>query len=179
MREVLPGRFTMHDTRRTFRNREVPLAGLRFRAGSRFAVLPALLCALGCMLPAHAQSSGGSNGGQGQGQGNMHPYSERQDVSPLAAGDPDSMMDQRRLRALNNERQKRIVADTDKLLKLARELNEEVAKANTGTLTEDEIHKIADIEKLARNVRQRMTETVGEAPSILSPSPPPMMFPNH
>ncbi len=67
-------------------------------------------------------------------------------------------MAERRIRALNIQRQKQMVADTDKLLKLAKELNEEVAKANTGTLTQDELHKIADIEKLARNVRQRMTE---------------------
>ena len=39
------------------------------------------------------------------------------------------------MRALNTERQKQMVSDTDKLLKLARELNDEVAKANTGTLT--------------------------------------------
>jgi hypothetical protein len=108
----------------------------------------------------------------------MHPYSQHSDVSSLATVDPVSMIDQRRIRALNNERQKQIVADTDKLLKLARELNDEVTKANTGTLTQDELHKIADIEKLARNVRQRVTESVGETPTIL-PGPPPMMYPNH
>ena len=86
-------------------------------------------------------------------------------------------MAERRIRALNNERQKQIVADTDKLLKLARELNDEVAKANTGTLTMDELRKIADIEKLARNVRQKMTESVGE-PQTTIPPPVPLIFPS-
>jgi hypothetical protein len=171
----------MHETRRIIRNREVHLARLRLRASSRLAVLLALLgslvCALVCVSPARSQSSGGSNGGQGQGQGEMRPYSQRTDVSSLATGDPDSPRDQRRIRALNFERQKQIVSDTDKLLKLARELNEEVAKANTGTLTQDELHKIADIEKLARNVRQRMTESVGE-PQITMPPPGPIVFPS-
>jgi hypothetical protein len=138
------------------------------------AVLLALACGLVCAPAGRSQSPGGSNGGQGQGMGGLHPHT---DLSPLSSEDADPAMVERRIRALNIERQKQIVADTDKLLKLARELNEEVAKANTGTLTPDELHKIADIEKLARNVRQRMTEGVGGAPSMLSA--PPMVFPTH
>jgi len=138
-----------------------------------FAFLLAFVCALACAPPARSQSSGGSNSGQGQGMGGMHPHS---DLSSLSPDDVDPTMAERRLRALNNERQKQIVSDTDKLLKLARELNEDVAKANTGTLTGDELHKIADIEKLARSVRQRMTESVGE-PQTTMPPPAPIAFP--
>jgi hypothetical protein len=174
---MLPGRFTMHETRRVFRNAGFHPARLRLCAGLKGAVLLALVCglvcALVCALPGRSQSSGGSNGGQGQGMGNMHPHP---DLSPLSPDDADPAMFERRIRALNIERQKQIVADTDKLLKLARELNEEVAKANTGTLTLDELHKIADIEKLARDVRQRMTESVGE-PQTNIPPPVPMVFP--
>lgn len=160
----------MHETRRTFQSREVYAANSRLCAGMAVAVL-----LLMCALPSHAQSSGGSSGGQGQGQGNMHPYPPTQDVSPLAPEEADPTMVERRIRALNNERQKQIVADTDKLLKLAKELNEEVAKANSGELTADELHKIADIEKLARNVRQRMTDTVGGAPTMVPVQP--VLFP--
>jgi len=167
----------MHETRRAFRIAGLHPALLFLRAGLRRAFLLALICGVMCTSPGRAQSSGGSNGGgQGQGQGGMHPHAG-QDVSLVSDGDLDPVMDQRRMRALNNERQKQIVADTDKLLKLARELNEEVAKANTGSLTMDEIHKIADIEKLARNVRQRMTESVGE-PQTTIPPPAPMVIPN-
>jgi hypothetical protein len=166
---VLPGRFTMHETRRVFRIAGFHPARLRRCARMGLAVLLALVCA----SAARSQLSGGSNGGQGQGMGGMHPHPN---LSSLSPDDPDPAIVERRIRALNIERQKQIVADTDKLLKLARELNEEVAKANTGTLTLDELHKIADIEKLARNVRQRMTESVGEPQINMLP---PIPYPNH
>ncbi len=163
----------MHETRREFWTAEFHAIRLRRCASVGLAVLLALACAFVCGLPVSAQSSGGSNGGQNQGMGGMHAHT---DLSPFSADVADPAMVDRRIRALNIERQKQIVADTDKLLKLARELNEEVAKANTGTLTLDELHKIADIEKLARNVRQRMTEGVGEPQGIIPP-PAPMVLP--
>jgi len=177
----------MHETRRTFRNREIRPACLRLSAGLGGAVLLALVCGLVCALAGRAQSSGGSNGGQwqGQSQGDMHPH---HDLDAYVTDDPDPAMVERRIRALNIERQKQIVADSDKLLKLTRELNEEVAKANTGTLTPDELHKIAEIEKLARNVRQRMTEGVGEpqtamplpvSPPVPLSAPASVPFPSH
>ena len=169
-RDLQPGRTTVRETPHVFRNREERWPGLR-RIG--FAILLALAFAFMHERPASAQSSGGSSGSQGQGMGGMHPHP---DAAPLSTDDSDPMMDQRRLRALNNERQKQMVADTDKLLKLAKELNEEVARANSGTLTSDELHKIADIEKLARNVRQRMTEAVG-APQTSMPAP--LSYPAH
>ncbi len=164
----------MHETRRVFRIAGIQPGRLRLGTGMGLAVLPALVCALVCGLPGRSQSSAGSSGGQGQGQGGMHSHMPDSDLS---VGDMDPAMAERRIRALNNERQKQIVADTDKLLKLARELNDEVAKANTGTLTMDELRKIADIEKLARNVRQKMTESVGE-PQTTIPPPVPLIFPS-
>jgi hypothetical protein len=167
----------MHETRRVIRNAGFHPTRLRVLAGLRGAILLALAggfgCALLCVLPGRAQSSGGS----GVGQQPIHqPSLARPDIDSPSPDNTDPAMFERRIRALNAERQKQIVSDTDKLLKLARELNEEVAKANTGTLTMDELHKIADIEKLARNVRQKMTETVGDPQTTL---PPPMIFPTH
>lgn len=161
----------MHETRRTFQNREIRPACLRFCAGLGWVVLLALMFGLVCGLAGRSQSPGG------MGQQPIHqPSLARPDLGSPSPDDADPAMVERRIRALNNERQKQIVADTDKLLKLARELNEEVAKANTGTLTPDELHKIADIEKLARDVRQRMTESVGEPHTDM---PPPIRYPNH
>jgi hypothetical protein len=137
----------------------------------------AVLLALLCGLTGRTQSSG-SNGGQGQGQGNMRPYSPRSDLSSVAFDDADPVMVARRTLALNIQRQKQMVSDTDKLLKLAKELNAEVAAQNSGTLTTDEMHKIAEIEKLARNVRERMTDAAGQPPPAL-PASPPIMYPNH
>jgi len=175
----------MHETRRAFRNREIRPIRLCLCAGLGGAVLLALLCGLVCglasALPGRAQSSGASNGGQWQGQGDMRPH---HDLDSFATDDPDPAMVEKRIRALNIERQKQMVSDSEKLLRLARELNEQVAKANTGTLTPDELHKIAEIEKLARNVRQRMTDVVGEPQNAMPlPVPPPVpaaiTFPSH
>ncbi len=165
----------MHDSRRAFQNAGCYTTGLRLLTGLGGAILLALLCALGSGSAGRAQSNGGG-GSSGGGQG--HPsYSSHPDLNPLSEDDQDPMMAERRIRALNIQRQKQMVADADKLLKLARELNEEVAKANTGTLTEDELHKIADIEKLARNVRQRMTDETGQVPTTLPPLLP-TLYPN-
>ena len=50
---------------------------------------------------------------------------------------------ERRLSALNIERQKQMVADTNKLLKLAKELNDEVAVQMPATLTPEQLRKVA------------------------------------
>jgi hypothetical protein len=68
-----------------------------------------------------------------------------------------------------------MVSDTNQLLKLARELNTEIAANNTGALTEEQLHKIAEIEKLAKNVKERMAEGV---PQSLPPSTLPLALPN-
>jgi len=166
----------MNKTRRSFRIAGSHPTRPRLYAGVNGAILLALLCglasALVCALPGHSQSSGGSSGGQ---QPIRPPSLSHPDPDSPDDGDADTTMAERRIRALNAERQKQIVADTDKLLKLARELNDEVTKANSGTLSPDELHKIADIEKLARNVRQRMTEGAGAPQTNF---PPPMVYPN-
>lgn len=66
---------------------------------------------------------------------------------------------QKRLRALNEDRQKSMVADTNKLLRLVNELNEEIAQNSPNALTPDEIHKLSEIEKLARHVKDKMKLT--------------------
>lgn len=158
----------MRETRRVFRIAGFHPTRLSLCASMGLAVLLALFYVLVCALPGHSQSSGGSYGGQGQG---THPFSPHTDLGSPSPEDADPAMVERRIRALNNERQKEIVADTDKLLKLARELNEEVAKTNADSLTADELHKIADIEKLARNVRQKMTEGFGQPQTTMPPVP--------
>jgi hypothetical protein len=72
----------------------------------------------------------------------------------------DPVMAERRMKMLNNERHKAILSDSDKLLKLATELNDEIARSNSGALTPEQLRKVAEIEKLARNVRDKMTMTI-------------------
>jgi hypothetical protein len=69
-------------------------------------------------------------------------------------------MAEKRMKMLNNERRKSLVSDSEKLLKLATELNNEIAQTNPGSLTPDQLRKVAEIEKLAHNVRDKMTMTV-------------------
>lgn len=134
-----------------------------------------LVLAFICIPAATAQSGSGSNSGQGPTARGGFPL--RTDVDPIAGNDYDPIMMERRVRALNIERQKEMVSDTNKLLKLARELNEEVADQKSDALTPDQLRKIAEIEKLARNVKERMTSAVGGPQSVIPP--PAVVYPMH
>jgi hypothetical protein len=96
-------------------------------------------------------------------------------TDPSSAGEYDPVMMERRMTALNNERQKELVSDTNKLLKLAKEVNDEIAVRDTGGLTPEQVHKIAEIEKLARSVKEKMADGAGQpGPSVSAPA----MYPN-
>jgi type VI protein secretion system component VasF len=56
----------------------------------------------------------------------------------------------------NEDRQKELVADTDKLLSLAQALKEEVDKSNKDQLSVDVVKRAEQIEKLARSVKDKM-----------------------
>jgi len=75
-------------------------------------------------------------------------------------GDLDPLTDPHRLEqqeeARSTERQKRLVADTDKLLALATDLKQQVDKTNKNILSVDVIKKADEIEKLAHSVKERM-----------------------
>lgn len=79
---------------------------------------------------------------------------------------------EKRLRALNADRQKSMVSDADKLLKLARQLDAEVASNPTDELTTEEMRKIAEIEKLARSVKTKMAQSFTGGPQISRPIQP-------
>jgi hypothetical protein len=168
-------------------------AARAIRAGLTFLATrllhPGLVAALafGLVAIGHAQSQGvgqnGTTGGAGsQGGvgaiGGSHGFGHP-GAGPFSNGDDDvdPVMAERRMRALNTERQKQMVSDTNKLLKLAKELNEEVATTNSASFTPDQLRKIGEIEKLARNVRERMAAAAGEAPSLLPP--PTVIYPVH
>jgi hypothetical protein len=59
-------------------------------------------------------------------------------------------------KARSTDRQKRLVADTDKLLALATDLKQQVDKTNQNILSVDVIKKAEEIEKLAHSVKERM-----------------------
>ncbi|MCU1225835.1 MAG: hypothetical protein JWQ42_3928 [Edaphobacter sp.] len=55
-----------------------------------------------------------------------------------------------------SDKQKKLAADTDKLLVLATELKQEVDKTNKDVLSVGVIKKADEIEKLARSVKERL-----------------------
>jgi hypothetical protein len=99
-----------------------------------------------------------------------------QDNGPFSSGGDavDSVEAERRLKALNADRQKSLVSDTAKLLKLATELNEQIAKSNTGELSPEQLRMVAEIEKLAHNVRDKMAMSLRgpQFPGLDSPMQP-------
>ena len=90
------------------------------------------------------QQSPPGNGFPGLGR----PSGDEHTISPAIAEKQDLVR--------NTERQKRMVADTDKLLGLATELKQDVDKTNSNVLSMDVIKKAEEIEKLARSVKERM-----------------------
>jgi spore coat polysaccharide biosynthesis protein SpsF (cytidylyltransferase family) len=65
-------------------------------------------------------------------------------------------MERRQAEARNDERQKQLVKDTDKLFALASELHDEVSKTNKDMLSIEVIKKADEIQKLAKSVRDKM-----------------------
>ena len=82
------------------------------------------------------------------------------------ATETDPVFAAKRLRALNAERHKSMVSDTDKLVKLARQLDAEIASNSSDDLTPEELHKVAEIEKLARNVKAKMAQSFDDGPRV-------------
>jgi len=89
--------------------------------------------------------------GQGR-QGQGVPRSRMPDEeNPL---DPNREEKQAKLR--NDDRQKRLVADTDKILALVTDLKAQVDKSSKDAPSADLIKKTDEIEKLAHSVKERM-----------------------
>lgn len=85
--------------------------------------------------------------------------SRSQPAGPDEPPDPATIkMQQRQLKSLNALRQKRLVADADKLLRLAAELNAEVSHPEKAPISATSIQKVDEIEKLAKRVRDKMKE---------------------
>ena len=158
----------MHEGERIFPSDWSRRTGHFLRTGLKLAILLALACGPAC----RSQSGSGSSVGQSP------PYQQFPGRPGFnSSGDYDPVMAEKRLLALNIERQKQMVADANKLLRLAKELNDEVAASNTGTFTAEQLRKVAEIEKLARSVKERMI--AGSAQPQPAFSAPGFNFPAH
>ncbi len=127
----------------------------------------ALWLALVLGLPGGAQ-----NGPGGMRTPIQQPPGHRLDGGMDDTGNGADLDEEKRLRALNAERQKSMVSDTNKLLKLADELNAEISSTNSESLTRAQLHKLGEIEKLAHGVKDKMSTSV--RPMYQQPPLPPM-----
>jgi hypothetical protein len=62
-----------------------------------------------------------------------------------------------------------MVSDTNKLLRLVNELNSEIAHTSPDLLTPSQLRKVAEIEKLAHNVKDKMSTSVRGLPAFPQP----------
>ncbi len=126
-----------------------------------------------CMLATGrvwCQSGGRGNGNAGGSQqqvGTMPPLGAPSPKVPGMKGgidQPDAgnndplsgRMEDQQAKSRNMDRQKKLQADTEKLLSLATELKELVDKTDKNILSVDVIKKADEIEKLAKSVKDRM-----------------------
>ena len=131
-------------------------------AGRAFGSPEALALAMFLVLPAAAQSPGSPSG-----PSNGH-FGRQQQESQSDMG-MDGRIEARRITQLNMLRQKSMVSDADKLLRLAQELDND-AKASTPALSPaDRMRKAVEIEHLAKEVREKMTYTIGPQAEPTSP----------
>jgi len=74
---------------------------------------------------------------------------------------PDPMraeMREKMLRAVNEQRHKKMLDDANKMVQLANELKADVEKTQKDELSMEVIKKAAEVEKLAHDVQQRMKQ---------------------
>jgi hypothetical protein len=80
---------------------------------------------------------------------------------------------QKRLQMLNAAQHQSMVADTDKLLKLVADLNSQINTSNSKSLTPEQLRMVAEIEKLAHSVKDKMRLSVRSAGEFDGPTPAP------
>jgi hypothetical protein len=85
-------------------------------------------------------------------------------LDPVGMGTP--IFYEKRLQMLNAAQHKSMVADTDRLLKLVTDLNSQINSNKTSELTAEQLKMVAEIEKLAHSVRDKMRMSVRSAVNI-------------
>ena len=125
----------------------------------------ALWLALLVAVPCRGQSA--SSGGQST---NRRMQTPQVNIDGSMAGDVgDPGFEARRLRQFGVAQHKAIVEDTGKLLKLVTELNAEIIRTNPSVLTPEQLRTLAEIEKLAHQVRDKMRTSLNGVPVYPGP----------
>jgi hypothetical protein len=79
---------------------------------------------------------------------------------------------EKRLRMLNAAQHDAMVADTERLVKLVTDLNAQISNSHASALTAEQLRMVAEIEKLAHSVRDKMRMTVRTADFDSTTVPP-------
>ena len=76
---------------------------------------------------------------------------------PMTSDVPvNPQLEQEQAKLRNTDRQRKLVADTERLVALANELKSQVDKSNKDMLSLDVVRKADEIEKLAHSVKEKM-----------------------
>lgn len=122
-------------------------------------LIPLLLTCLLCALWAAPSRLQNEDEPAAPTAGAQYPPYSRDVGQPGSRDVPDEAekkMEHDREKKFNEERQAQLKRDTDKLFQLATQLKQAVAKSNENTLSLEVIKKAGEIEKLAKNVREKM-----------------------
>jgi hypothetical protein len=125
------------------------------RAGWHFGARRALALVMLLVLPIAAQSPGVPSGSPVN-RSRQQQQQDQPDSSPMS-----SSLDARRITQLNLIRQKNMASDAEKLLRIARELSNDANADSSALSPAERMHKAAEIEKLAKGVREKMTYAIG------------------
>jgi hypothetical protein len=141
----------------------------------QFAYVAAVL-GLALSLPGTTKGQMGQSPGQTTNSGQL----TRRVPDPVRDLDPSRMempgspiFYQKRLQMLNAAQHQSMVADTDKLLKLVADLNSQINTSNSKSLTPEQLRMVAEIEKLAHSVKDKMRLSVRSAGEFDGPAPAP------
>jgi len=74
----------------------------------------------------------------------------------ILGGERVKQSDEARVEAANAERKRQICADSDKLLKMATDLKDDLNKTSKDTLSIETIHKIDAIQKLTKDMKDKL-----------------------
>ena len=96
-------------------------------------------------------------------------------TNPTQIDDENPYRDAIREAQLKAARQKALIDDTNKLLKLAAQLNDEIGGTETNPIDKDQLRKVAQIQKLAHSVEQNMKFSLTLKPSGPDQYPPPQI----
>ncbi len=129
--------------------------------------MKAICIALTLILPnsfslLQAQQGYGSIAQQSSGSfGTGSTSAVRPPFSTIDPGDPytrSPAMQQQIEKTRQNDRQRRLIADTNRLLALVSQLRSESDQATEKTASAESIRRLDEIEKLARNVKDHMKQ---------------------